>query len=63
MIKKSRHIIFIIILILNLQIKSIANDLTDFEIEVFTINQNLIDFLMKIKLMKSLIQVLLFFIK
>ena len=44
MIKKSRHIIFIIILILNLQIKSIANDLTDFEIEGFTINQNLIDF-------------------
>ncbi len=44
MIKKLIHIIFISILFLNLQIKSIANDLTDFEIEGFTINQNLTDF-------------------
>ena len=44
MIKKLISIIVISILFFNLQIKSIANDLTDFEIEGFTINQNLIDF-------------------
>ena len=44
MIKKLLHIIFGSILIFNLQINVIANDLTDFEIEGFSINQNLTDF-------------------
>ena len=44
MIKKLIRIIIISILFFNLQIKSIANDLSDFEIEGFSINQNLTDF-------------------
>ena len=44
MIKKLIQIIFSSILVFNLQIKVSANDLTDFEIEGFSINQNLNDF-------------------
>ena len=44
MIQKLTNVIFILIFLLILQIKSLATDLTDFEIEGFSISQNLTDF-------------------